>query len=92
MGDETRITLEDVEIAVRVIEKWLREQERARATLRRLARYVTTSNRPEDKLVDLVLQQTLSKRAEEEGEEIEQELTQEELEILRQKARELLNK
>jgi hypothetical protein len=39
-----------------------------------------------------VLQQTLSKRAEEEGEEIEQELTQEELEILRQKARELLNK
>ncbi len=92
MGSEARITLEDVEIAVRVIEKWLREQERARATLRRLARYVTTSNRPEDKLVDLVLQQTLSKRAEEEGEEIEQELTQEELEILRQKARELLNK
>jgi hypothetical protein len=70
MDSEARITLEDVEIAVRVIEKWLREQERARATLRRLARYVTTSNRPEDKLVDLVFQQSISNRAEEDGEEL----------------------
>lgn len=92
MGSEARITLEDVELAIRVIEKWLREQERARATLRRLVRYMTSSSRPEDKLLEIVLQQTLARRAEEEGEEVEAELTPEELERLRQKARELLGK
>jgi len=78
------ITLEDVEIAIKVLETFLRKMKRAEILLSRVRRYQTGYMRYPtsfEDFINIALQMQKSKRTEEEVETTE--LTKEELERLR---------
>jgi hypothetical protein len=85
-GDVT-ITIEDVILAVKVIRKFLEVQTQVQMVLRQIA--PTAYTNPQYELVrELLLAQT-GRKAKEEEEEIEEELSPEELERLKKVARDI---
>ena len=95
MAEERRevaeVTLEDLDAAIKIIEAFLARLDRARRVMRRLSRELGGRVRPEDIITQIALGQVLGRQATEEEVE-EQELTPEELERIRRRARELAKK
>jgi hypothetical protein len=85
---EAEITLEDLDAAIRIIEVFLARIERAKRIARRLSRELGGRVRPEDVIAQVALGQVLGRQATEEETE-EPELSPEELERIRKRAREL---
>lgn len=92
MSEERRevaeITLEDLDAAIRIIEIFLARVEKARRVARRLSRELGGRVRPEDIITQVALGQVLGRQATDEEVE-EPELSPEELERIRRRAREL---
>jgi nickel-dependent lactate racemase len=92
MSEEGRrgaeVTLEDLDAAIRIIEVFLARVERAKRIARRLSRELGGRVRPEDVIAQVALGQVLGRQATEEEVE-EPELSPEELERIRRRAREL---
>jgi len=85
------ITLEDLDMAIRIIETFINRFEKAKRILRRLGREVGSSSRVQDMIMEMAIAQTLGKKPSEEAEE-ETELSPEEIEMFRKRARELARK
>lgn len=83
MGEEGRITIEDVEIAIKVIATWLREQERVNVLLQRISSrytgYVYGQNQSILGLLNMI------KTTKEEVEEGEDTVSPEELKEFRER-------
>jgi nickel-dependent lactate racemase len=86
--EEAEITLEDLDAAIRIIEIFLARVEKARRVARRLSRELGGRVRPEDIITQVALGQVLGRQATDEEVE-EPELSPEELERIRRRAREL---
>jgi len=92
MDDE--ITLEDLEIAIKIIDKFIKRYEEARLKLRRLSSvlgYQQTYSRPEDKLLDMVMKDIMAKKGQLPAEETPEELTEEEKERIKKLKEKLLS-
>jgi hypothetical protein len=85
------ITLEDLDMAIRIIETFINRFEKAKRLLRRLGREVGGSSRVQDMIMEMAIAQTLGKKPET-AEEEETELSPEEIEMFRKRARELARK
>jgi len=85
------ITLEDLDMALRIIETFINRFEKAKRLMRRLGREVGGSSRVQDMIMEMAIAQTLGKKPETVEEE-ETELSPEEIEMFRKRARELAKK
>jgi len=87
---ETTVTLDDLDLALRIIDTFLKRYEKATRLLRRLSSVTGGRKRIEDMIFEMAVASTLGKKlGTEEAETEEPELSPEELEYFRKRAREL---
>jgi DNA replicative helicase MCM subunit Mcm2 (Cdc46/Mcm family) len=86
-NESSGITLEDVELAIKILEKYLRHVERARSIL---ARFSTYQRRSSD-VIELAKWLMTQKKAEEQEENVEEELTEDEIKRFREVSRKYIS-